>query len=61
MDKTFAYCLIALLVLCASLITYVTHGDKMNRACMTLTYTYIAILWVCVISLAVLTIIYKGT
>lgn len=60
MDKVFTYFLVAFFILCAAVITWGTHGDKRNRAYKLMSYAYTALLWICVISLTVLIVIYKG-
>lgn len=59
MDKTFAFEIITLFIICACFITYASvKGPKRNLGSKIVAYGYTALVWSCIIALIVLTIVY---
>lgn len=62
MDTTFAIVIICFFVICACFITWAAlGGPKRNLACKLMTLAYIALSWMCVITLVILVFIYHLT
>ena len=59
MDKQFALCMIAFFSLCAILVTWAAIGaPKRDKACYVVAYGYAALMWACIITLTILTVLY---
>lgn len=62
MDKMIACFMIAFFIFCACFITWAAlGGPKRNLACKLMALAYIALSWMCVITLVVLVFIYHLT
>ena len=58
MDKTVAFYMICFFVVCAYIITYTMRiTPKRNKACAIVSYIYVGFTWLCIIILAILTLI----
>ena len=59
MDKTFATIMLLFFILCSSSITYtVFRGHRRSQLCNYITYIYVTLLWLCVVSMGVIITVY---
>ena len=59
MDKQLAFILIGFFAICNGFITWAAfRGQKRNRICKSVAYGYSVLSWICVIAMAIMTVIY---
>lgn len=60
MDKTFAFCIIDVFIICAVFISWAAiGGPKRSICCKWVALGYAALVWICIIVLLIITLIYK--